>query len=177
VVGRRRPIAVAIDPDPAGRAAALSAWELLTAAGATNLLHIALPDGKDPAELVRNGRGQMLRDAITGHRPLAFAVADLHRPRQRDRRRWGAEAPMDRLAIRHAATDTAQRGRTETSCRADLMTISGQDSSPSTGTFMTAYGQFLVAADIRGHSPRWQVLGSNQRGDAGRFTDRRATRL
>lgn len=76
VVGIRRPIAVALDPDPAGRAATIRAWELLTAAGSRNLLHVALPDGKDPAELIRNGRGQVLRDAITGHQPLAIAVAD-----------------------------------------------------------------------------------------------------
>lgn len=75
VVGKR-PIAVALDPDPAGRAATIRAWDLLTAAGATNLLHIALPDGRDPAELLRNGRADRLRDAITSHRPLVFAVAD-----------------------------------------------------------------------------------------------------
>lgn len=76
VVGPRRPIAVALDPDPAGRAATLRAWELLTAAGGRHLLHIPLPNGKDPAELIRGGRGQVLRDAITGHRPLELAVAD-----------------------------------------------------------------------------------------------------
>lgn len=76
VVGDCRPIAVALDPDPAGRAATIRAWNLLTVGGATNLLHIALPEGRDPAELLRNGRADRLRDAITKHRPLAFAVAD-----------------------------------------------------------------------------------------------------
>lgn len=81
VVGTHRPIAVALDPDTAGRAATLRAWELLTAAGVKHLLHITLPDGKDPAELIRNGRSQVLRDAITSHRPLALTVAD-HRIRE-----------------------------------------------------------------------------------------------
>lgn len=76
VVGTSRPIAVALDPDAAGRAATIRAWDLLTAAGATNLLHIALPEGRDPAELVRNGRASRLREAITSHRPLSFAVAN-----------------------------------------------------------------------------------------------------
>lgn len=75
-VGTKGPIAVALDPDAAGRSATLKAWDLLTAAGASNLLHIALPDGRDPAELLRNGRGARLREAITHHRPLAFTVAD-----------------------------------------------------------------------------------------------------
>lgn len=76
VIGTNRPIGVALDPDRAGRAATLRAWELLTGAGATNLLHIALPAGRDPAELVRNGRASRLRDAIRRNRPLALAVAD-----------------------------------------------------------------------------------------------------
>jgi DNA primase catalytic core len=76
VVGPRRAIAVALDPDRAGRAATLRAWELLTAAGAHNLLHVSLPDRKDPAELVRNGRAAWLRSRISRTRPLAFAVAE-----------------------------------------------------------------------------------------------------
>jgi len=76
VTGLRRPIAVALDPDPAGRAATLRGWQLLTSAGATHLRHVALPDGQDPADLIRQGRGDQLRTAITRHRPLAIAVAD-----------------------------------------------------------------------------------------------------
>ena len=76
VVGTARPVAVALDPDPAGRAATLRAWKLFTDAGATNLLHVALPAGKDPAELIRIGRGVWLRAALAHCRPLAFAVAD-----------------------------------------------------------------------------------------------------
>lgn len=76
VMGPQRPIAVALDPDPAGRAATVRAWELLTAADAQNLLHVPLPEGKDPAELIRAGRGDALRRAVTHNRPLAMAVAD-----------------------------------------------------------------------------------------------------
>jgi DNA primase len=75
-IGPHRPIAVALDPDVAGRAATLRAWEVLTAAGARNLLHISLPEGKDPAELVRNGRTAWLRGRFDRRRPLGFAVAD-----------------------------------------------------------------------------------------------------
>lgn len=75
-VGIIGPIAVAFDPDAAGRAATLRAWELFTAAGARNLLFIQLPDGRDAAELVRNGRKAWLRNRITRGRPLAFVVAD-----------------------------------------------------------------------------------------------------
>lgn len=75
-VGKSRPIAVALDPDAAGRAATRHAWQTLTDAGAKHLRHIELPGGKDPADLVRNGRGNLLRRAITHNRPLAHAVAD-----------------------------------------------------------------------------------------------------
>ena len=99
-VGANRPIGVALDPDAAGRTATLRAWDLLTAAGATNLLHVALPEGRDPAELIRNGRANRLRDAITRNRPLAFAVAD---QRIRDARP-DPENTAQRVAIaRHVA--------------------------------------------------------------------------
>ncbi len=78
LVGPRRPIAVALDADLAGQAAALRAWHKLTGAGLTHLLHVALPPGTDPADLVRAGRGDRLRKAITHTRPLALVVADLH---------------------------------------------------------------------------------------------------
>ena len=76
VIGPRRPVGVALDADPAGRLAAVRAWDQLTGAGLTNLLHIALPEGRDPADLVRAGHGRHLRHAIVHARPLAFAVAD-----------------------------------------------------------------------------------------------------
>lgn len=76
VVGTRRPIAVALDADQAGREATLRAWTHLTAAGARNLLHIALPEGRDPADLVRAGHDRQLRHAIVASRPLSVVVAD-----------------------------------------------------------------------------------------------------
>jgi len=75
-VGGNRPIAVALDADAAGRAATRHAWETLTDAGARHLRHVELPGGKDPADLVRNGRGNLLRHAIAQNTPLAHAVAD-----------------------------------------------------------------------------------------------------
>lgn len=75
-VGPCRPIAVAFDPDPGGRSATVRAWEVLTDAGARNLLQVPLLDGRDPAELVRIGRDNLLRDAIVDNRPLAMVVAD-----------------------------------------------------------------------------------------------------
>lgn len=75
-VGTRRPIAVALDADDAGRAASRRVWEVLADAGAEHLRHIRLPGGKDPADLVRNGRGNVLRHAIAQNVPLAHAVAD-----------------------------------------------------------------------------------------------------
>ena len=76
LIGPRRPVAVALDSDPAGRQATIKAWDRLTDAGLTNLLHVALPDGCDPADLIRAGHGQRLRQAIIRARPLAIAVAD-----------------------------------------------------------------------------------------------------
>lgn len=75
-IGTRRPVAVALDPDAAGRQAAIRVWDRLTDAGLTNLLHVNLPDGRDPADLVHAGHGQRLRHAIMVARPLALAVAD-----------------------------------------------------------------------------------------------------
>ena len=76
ITGRRRPVAVAFDPDPAGRHAVVRAWDQLTDAGITNLLHVALPHDHDPADLVRAGHHQQLRHAIIHARPLSLAVAD-----------------------------------------------------------------------------------------------------
>lgn len=76
VVGARRPIAVALDADDAGRAATRHCWEVLADAGAQHLRHIQLPAGKDPADLVRSGRPNVLRHAITQNRPLVLVVAD-----------------------------------------------------------------------------------------------------
>lgn len=74
-VGPRRPVAVAYDNDPAGRAATLHAWELLRT-HTSEVLAVDLPTGKDPADLVQNGAARQLRSAITGAQPLAFAAAD-----------------------------------------------------------------------------------------------------
>lgn len=101
IVGLRRPIAVALDPDQAGQSATLRAWELLTAAGARNLLHVSLPDGRDPAELVRDGRGTWLRGRISHSRPLAFAVASL--------RVMDAEPDADNAAQRIAIANHVAR--------------------------------------------------------------------
>ena len=147
VAGTHRPIAVALDPDDAGRAATLRAWELLTAAGIKNLLHITLPNGKDPAELIRNGRSQALRDAITNHRPLAFTVAD-HRIGAAGPR---ADNPLQRAAIarhvlqhdlRHVPADQVSRYVTHLAHRLQLHpeTVTAQ------ATDVVAAPTFAVAA-------------------------------
>ena len=63
-------------PTPAGRHAAFRVWDRLTGAGFTNLLHVGLPDGRDPADLSEPATIMRLRRAIMVARPLALGVAD-----------------------------------------------------------------------------------------------------
>lgn len=74
----RRPIALCLDGDAAGQHATLRAWEVITRnenLRGRPILHIALPDGKDPADLCREDP-PALRQAVTRPRPLAYAVLD-----------------------------------------------------------------------------------------------------
>lgn len=96
LIGPRRPVAVALDPDAAGRTATVRAWDRLTDAGLTNLLHITLPEGRDPADIVRAGRTQRLRHAIVHARPLAIVVAD---------HRIAEAGNLDHLNKRHAVLE------------------------------------------------------------------------
>ncbi len=80
LIGAHRPLAVCFDSDTAGRRATLAAWDLLKtsrgpAAGA--LLHVQLPAGHDPADLVQRGRGDELRRQLMRPAPLANVVADI----------------------------------------------------------------------------------------------------
>lgn len=72
----RRPIALCLDGDEAGRQATLRAWSVLTQSEGLHgrpLLHIPLPSGKDPSDLCREDP-DALRHAVVRPRPLAYAV-------------------------------------------------------------------------------------------------------
>jgi len=99
--GRR--LIVAYDADSAGHEAALAAWPLLHAAGA-KVDAAALPEGVDPAELVRERGRPALLTALHATRPLEDRVVDEQLARWAAQRQW-AEGTVG--AMRSAARVTA----------------------------------------------------------------------
>ncbi len=71
-----RPICLAFDADPAGRTATETVWRRLTDSGPRPVLVAAIPDGSDPAELVRLGDHQALTAAVADARPAANVICD-----------------------------------------------------------------------------------------------------
>ena len=97
-----RPLLVALDPDPAGRKAALRDFRLicLYSPGATTP---ALPEGADPADIFERGGARAVAAALTaGERPLAdLAVDAVLEPWQEKLDKGWAEGQMG--AVRDAA--------------------------------------------------------------------------
>lgn len=73
-LGARR-VALVLDNDAAGRAAARRANDLLLTAGVTDVWTITLPDGQDPAQLFM-GSSDALAEALQHPRPLVDFVID-----------------------------------------------------------------------------------------------------
>ncbi len=72
-----RTVTLALDNDPAGRAAAAKAWTILAAAGITDPHTIIWP-GKDPADLVAQHGPDALRNTLADTSPLADRlIADI----------------------------------------------------------------------------------------------------
>lgn len=74
-------IVVAFDGDPAGRKAAVAAFDLLRRPqGRRRLLAAEFPAGADPAEMITrpNGRAQLRAALRHQTRPLVFAIVDHH---------------------------------------------------------------------------------------------------
>jgi len=94
-----RGVTVAFDNDPAGRQAALRAYDLLRAAGGWPT-RASLPDGLDPAALAQHRSPETLRAALDTAAPLADLVVDDRLSRWADRLQW-AEGRVG------AARDTA----------------------------------------------------------------------
>ncbi len=73
-----RTITTAFDNDPAGRAAAIHAYQLLVQAGVTDPRHLDLPAGADPAQLLAQQGPAAIAEAIAGAQPLLDLVVDHH---------------------------------------------------------------------------------------------------
>jgi DNA primase len=82
-----RGVTVAFDNDPAGRQAALRAYQLLRPTGAWPTT-AALPDGLDPAALAQQRGSDALRTALDASSPLADLVIDDRLTRWADRLHW-----------------------------------------------------------------------------------------
>ncbi|WP_242900853.1 toprim domain-containing protein [Actinomadura terrae] len=98
-------VLVALDGDPAGRSGAVRAWETLArVAGPVDL--VALPSGRDPADLLHEGGRAAVRRALRTHTPLADAVVDAAIERA-----GGALATVEErlAALRAAASVIAER--------------------------------------------------------------------
>jgi DNA primase len=95
-----RGVTVGFDNDPAGRQAALRAYELLRPTGAWPTT-ATLPAGLDPAALAQQQGSDALRTALDGAPPLADLVVDDRLARWADRLHW-AEGRVG--AARDAAT-------------------------------------------------------------------------
>jgi hypothetical protein len=78
---------VAFDNDPAGRQAALRAFDLLRPTGAWPTT-AALPDGLDPAALAQQQSPEALQAALDTAAPLADLVVDDRLARWADRLHW-----------------------------------------------------------------------------------------
>lgn len=80
-VGADRPVAVCFDGDTAGRRATLAAWVAITRQAepwqTPPLLHVAMPPGRDPADLVQAGHAEHLHRSLIRAEPLPSAVADI----------------------------------------------------------------------------------------------------
>lgn len=70
-------IVLALDGDPAGRKAALRAWDILRAVTSRTLAAV-LPAGQDPADLGQADGGAALAGILREARPLAELVIDAH---------------------------------------------------------------------------------------------------
>ena len=66
----------AFDADPAGQAAAVRAWDLLTDDEAGTAGALVLPDGTDPAQLIQDGHGQALAGRLAQPQSLVSVVVD-----------------------------------------------------------------------------------------------------
>jgi DNA primase catalytic core len=69
---------VATDPDTAGAKAAEHVWQLLSPNEAATAGIATMPDGQDPADLVKAGALDTLRTTLTRPSPLTHAVIDAH---------------------------------------------------------------------------------------------------
>ena len=77
-----RGIRIALDPDSAGRKAAIRAYACLSAVDNGDLTAVILPDRRDPAERLQREGQAALRDTLTSStRPLAEIVVDAHMSR------------------------------------------------------------------------------------------------
>ncbi|MBT2213822.1 toprim domain-containing protein [Actinomadura sp. NEAU-AAG7] len=98
-------VLVALDGDPAGRSGAVRAWETL--AGVPGPVDtVALPPGRDPADLLRDGGRAAVRRALRARAPLADAAVDAAIDRA-----GGALATVEErlAAVRAAASVIAAR--------------------------------------------------------------------
>lgn len=69
-------LVVALDGDDAGLKAATRLWKMLHAHEAAQMKAVTLPDGIDPAELVKNGRALELRDRLAAPTTLTEVFVD-----------------------------------------------------------------------------------------------------
>ncbi|MEO7846159.1 MAG: toprim domain-containing protein, partial [Nocardioides sp.] len=104
LAGTPHQLAVATDADPAGWRSAQTQFWALTAAGA-DPTQLALPTGRDPAQLFEHSGANAVRDALTRRRPLGDAMIDQH---LHDARDWSATATRLTL-VRQAAQIIAAR--------------------------------------------------------------------
>ncbi|MBA9007170.1 toprim domain-containing protein [Thermomonospora cellulosilytica] len=91
-------ILVALDGDPAGRAAALRAWDVLREVSAPVDVALFEP-GDDPAEVLRREGPEGLRRVLEGARPMADLVVDA----AVERAGGALRSPEDRAAALRAA--------------------------------------------------------------------------
>jgi DNA primase catalytic core len=124
-----RGVRVALDPDSAGRKAAIRAYASLSAA-TSNLTAVILPEGRDPAQRLQDGGPVALREALTSSTtPLAEIVIDARMSRwARDGELVHAEQQLGalRAAAQAIATMPPQ--------------VAGVQASRICRLFATAYG-------------------------------------
>lgn len=154
LVGRDREVAFGLDPDMAGRKAVLRAWEIATQTGLEKPVMISWPQGKDPAELIRAGRGNLMRDAINDRRPLLYGVTDI---RLAEHRWTKSEEIVQRLTVAEHAMDQDLRHVPETGVAEYVGYLAEKlDLDPEVAT--------SVAVEVITHGPRGKP-GDHRRTD------------
>lgn len=151
-------VTLAFDADPAGRRAPLQAVEC-QAQGDVEISVACLPEGRDPADLVRGGEGEALRRALEEAVPLTcFRIEQLVA---------GAQEPEERARALRAAAHLVAQAPTARARRAYAHYLARRmDCPPETVAEVVSWAAGSPRSSARALAARERRLGRLGRGNA-----------